>query len=437
MADIGYSELDLPAVMGVNGSIALRRSHPHLRFAYYAMLDAGFVSRRRDLVADVLAQDLLLFVTPEVLRGIAQLFSPDDIRCRIAVFEEVHQRAYLPRAQPEQLARTLRDDPDLVLFDAHAPIHPLGFSLDPARGLFGGGTVAYSALQLLVWLGFRTLYLHGLDLRGASVSPRFYESADARLPSALDRQFDSHIRPAFRDASRLLGARGLRIYNLSPGSALDERVSQAPLDDAETARASVLTRAAAILVRSRPLHAHSLYQFPPGRRRRPYHHVLSLVRALRAAHDIVVAAPAGSRLFLEASGMPGVRVVPMEFKGGLLSAWPRIRRMRALLKIERFDLVHVNGAADHRLCMLASMGLGWASGDRLHAAHFAFRAQPGRGVAGSPGHGSRDLRQRTYPARPDALSLRRLWLAHGEERGRRGLFHAGHARGKGAPASAG
>ena len=272
VADIGYSELDLPAVMGVNGSIALRRSHPHLRFAYYAMLDAGFVSRRRDLVADVLAQDLLLFVTPEVLRGIAQLFSPDDIRCRIAVFEEVHQRAYLPRAQPEQLARTLRDDPDLVLFDAHAPIHPLGFSLDPARGLFGGGTVAYSALQLLVWLGFRTLYLHGLDLRGASVSPRFYESADARLPSALDRQFDSHIRPAFRDASRLLGARGLRIYNLSPGSALDERVSQAPLDDAETARASVLTRrAAAILVRSRPLHAHSLYQFPPGRRRRPYH----------------------------------------------------------------------------------------------------------------------------------------------------------------------
>ena len=98
VADIGYSELDLPAVMGVNGSIALRRSHPHLRFAYYAMLDAGFVSRRRDLVADVLAQDLLLFVTPEVLRGIAQLFSPDDIRCRIAVFESAPARVPAPRA---------------------------------------------------------------------------------------------------------------------------------------------------------------------------------------------------------------------------------------------------------------------------------------------------------------------------------------------------
>ena len=134
----------------------------------------------------------------------------------------MHQRAYLPRAQPEQLARTLRDDPDLVLFDAHAPIHPLGFSLDPARGLFGGGTVAYSALQLLVWLGFRTLYLHGLDLRGASVSPRFYESADARLPSALDRQFDTSGLPFATPAG--CSARGLRIYNLSPGSALDESV---------------------------------------------------------------------------------------------------------------------------------------------------------------------------------------------------------------------
>ena len=67
-------------------------------------------------------------------------------------------------------------------------------------------------------------------------------------------------------------------------------------------------------------------------------------------------------------------------QGGLLSAWPRIRRMRALLKIERFDLVHVNGAADHRLCMLASMGLR-VGVRRSHAAHFAFRAQPGRGVA--------------------------------------------------------
>lgn len=32
--------------------------------------------------------------------------------------------------------------------------------------------------------------------------------------------------------------------------------------------------------------------------------------------------------------------------------WPR-----ALLRAEAFDVVHVNGSADHRLCMLAAAGL--------------------------------------------------------------------------------
>ncbi|WYX11115.1 hypothetical protein WJ978_08975 [Achromobacter xylosoxidans] len=69
-----------------------------MRFDYYAMLDAGFVRRRRDLVAQVLSQDLLLFVTPEVYRWIAFLFDARRIRCSIALFEEVHQRAQQPRA---------------------------------------------------------------------------------------------------------------------------------------------------------------------------------------------------------------------------------------------------------------------------------------------------------------------------------------------------
>ncbi|MBR8657868.1 glycosyltransferase, partial [Achromobacter sp. Marseille-Q0513] len=86
-------------------------------------------------------------------------------------------------------------------------------------------------------------------------------------------------------------------------------------------------------------------------------YVLSLVRALQGSHDIMIAAPAGSRLFVEASRMPGLRVVQLDFKGGLLATWPGLRRMRMLLKTERFDLVHVNGAVDHRLCMLAGAGL--------------------------------------------------------------------------------
>lgn len=140
VARIDYDQCVLETVMGVNGSIALRQRHPGLRFDYYAMLDAGFVRRRRDLVAQVLSQDLLLFVTPEVYRWIAFLFDARRIRCSIALFEEVHQRAQQPRADPDALARELEGDAGLVLFDAHHPEHAHGFSLDPPRGLFGGGT---------------------------------------------------------------------------------------------------------------------------------------------------------------------------------------------------------------------------------------------------------------------------------------------------------
>lgn len=219
VAKIDYAQCRLGTVMGVNGSIALRRQHPSLRFDYYAMLDAGFVKRRRDLVAEVLSQDLLLFVTPEVYRWIALLFDAQVIRCRIALFEEVHQRALQPRARPDELEAQLAADPELVLFDAHHAQHAHGFSLNAARGLFGGGTVAYTALQLLAWMGARTLYLHGLDLTAAA-GPRFYESAGAQLATALDKQFSGHIEPAFREAGRLLSARGIKVYNLSPDSRL-------------------------------------------------------------------------------------------------------------------------------------------------------------------------------------------------------------------------
>lgn len=223
VAQIDYAQCRMRTVMGVNGSIALRARHPALRFDYYAMLDAGFVKRRRDLVAEVLAQDLVLFVTPEVYRWIALLFDDRAVRCRIALFEEVHQRAQRPRAQPAALEAQLRADEELVLFDAHHPMHAHGFSLNAARGLFGGGTVAYTALQLLAWLGAKTVYLHGLDLT-TTAGPRFYESAGAQLPTALDRQFAGHIEPAFRQAGKLLRARGVQVYNLSLLSRLGDDI---------------------------------------------------------------------------------------------------------------------------------------------------------------------------------------------------------------------
>ncbi len=87
-------------------------------------------------------------------------------------------------------------------------------------------------------------------------------------------------------------------------------------------------------------------------------YVVSLVQALSASHQIVVAAPRASRLYKSVASMPGVRVRPSEFKGGLLSSVLRSRQFRAFLHQEKFDIIHVNGSADHRFCMLALFGFG-------------------------------------------------------------------------------
>lgn len=224
VAEIDYDRLSLGHAMGVNGSIALQARHPNLCFQYYAILDTGFMARRRHLVDQILAQDLLLLGTPEVMKWIALNIPARRIACRFAVFEEVHQRALQPRPAPHELEARLAGDPDLILFDAHRPVHAHGYSLNVRRGLFGGGTVAYSALQFLTWLGFTRIYVHGLDLKDAGSRPRFYETAQDRVGTALGRQFANHIEPAFRAAAQLLRSRGVQVYNLSLDSALGEDV---------------------------------------------------------------------------------------------------------------------------------------------------------------------------------------------------------------------
>ncbi|CUI48031.1 glycosyltransferase [Achromobacter kerstersii] len=87
-------------------------------------------------------------------------------------------------------------------------------------------------------------------------------------------------------------------------------------------------------------------------------YVMSLARMLRQRAHITVAAPRGSRLLAEAHALPGVHSIDLEFKGRPFQQFSALRRLRTLLRKEQFDVIHVNGSADHRLCMLATVGMG-------------------------------------------------------------------------------
>ena len=86
IAEIPYDRLKIRAAMGVNGSIALARKFD-LPFKYYCIIDQNFVRDRIDLVREIVACDLTLYVLPEVLRYIMQGIPQELIRCRICIIE--------------------------------------------------------------------------------------------------------------------------------------------------------------------------------------------------------------------------------------------------------------------------------------------------------------------------------------------------------------
>ena len=89
-------------------------------------------------------------------------------------------------------------------------------------------------------------------------------------------------------------------------------------------------------------------------------YVRELARMLGSRHEVHVAAPAGSRLLAEAAKLPGVKAVAQSFPNGVRRLRDRamaVRQLRDYLQRYRFDVVHVNGSADHRLVIAALRGM--------------------------------------------------------------------------------
>lgn len=85
-------------------------------------------------------------------------------------------------------------------------------------------------------------------------------------------------------------------------------------------------------------------------------YIRALAAALASRHEVHVAAPPGSRLNREARAWPGVFVLDQPFPNGL-NKWRARSRARAqladYLQRQAFDVIHVNGSADHRLVLSA------------------------------------------------------------------------------------
>ncbi|MCW5115606.1 glycosyltransferase [Burkholderia cenocepacia] len=85
-------------------------------------------------------------------------------------------------------------------------------------------------------------------------------------------------------------------------------------------------------------------------------YVRDLAVAMSRHHRVTVASPEGSRLSRLLKDSPDVAIFDMEFKPRWNRLCREILRLRRRIAAERFDVIHVNGAADHRQVMLALLG---------------------------------------------------------------------------------
>jgi glycosyltransferase involved in cell wall biosynthesis len=86
-------------------------------------------------------------------------------------------------------------------------------------------------------------------------------------------------------------------------------------------------------------------------------YIANLARAFQGEHQVTVATPATSRLYEQASQIPGVRCWAATFSTRPGPMLIEIMALHTLLREASFDLIHVNGSADHRQVTLARMGL--------------------------------------------------------------------------------
>ena len=125
-------------------------------------------------------------------------------------------------------------------------------------------------------------------------------------------------------------------------------------------------------------------------------YVMSLARILCHKSEVTVAAPASSRLLAEARTARRAHHRAGFMGRPLLESCCALRRLRTLLRDERFDVVHVNGSADHRLCMLATMGMGARRPFIVYTQHTDRSANSLPARARQVGHQSRHLRMQPF-----------------------------------------
>lgn len=218
--NLDLSPLQGRNIIGINGAIAICKQHS-IRITHYASTDPDFFYHRPGLIRDALESGAHCFLS---YNGMSRICARDPgilKRGKITLLETVNRYYGIPQLSKTDLAKATRSDADIVLPDAQT--HKIGWSHNPQKGVFASNTIAYSACQLVSYLGAKHAYILGMDLGfNAQGEQRAYESGANARPSKLDESYHASIEPAFKLMASI--GTNTRFWNLSENSRLPSSV---------------------------------------------------------------------------------------------------------------------------------------------------------------------------------------------------------------------
>jgi KDO transferase-3 len=221
LGDLDLRRLQGQACFGVNGSV-VKAAEAGIPFRYHVILDRSFVRDRLDLVKQAIHSGGQCVFSFTVLNEIAErepaLLAADNL----FLFPQINAIYGESKRTPEAFDAWASGQQGVFLHPAAQRQRGwVGFSKREDLGFFSGQTVVFSALQLAYWLGFRRIFILGMDLGGPGGGfARFYEGRGPVAKTRLDRDFEPHIVPSFQLAGEISRREGWEIYNVSPSSRL-------------------------------------------------------------------------------------------------------------------------------------------------------------------------------------------------------------------------
>lgn len=201
-------------IWAVNGAPILLEKHG-LKCDFMVVTDHRFARIGADHIALAAKLGATLCFSGEAAAGFALTRPEVMASASFHVFEKAGAWLGVPEPPAAELERMNREaGSPFVLPGCIKP--GVGWSHDPALGVFAGRTVAFAALQLVVWSGSRDIGVVGLDLGGGA---RAYAEAKMEV-SHLERDLEGYIRPSFECMASALSGSSIRIINHSRTSPL-------------------------------------------------------------------------------------------------------------------------------------------------------------------------------------------------------------------------